>query len=408
MSQSATQSSVFMARQPIYDRKMGLHAYELLFRNTEGRIDGEVGDAESASALVNALMEIGLDQLVGSSRAFLNIPESLLLGEEIYLLPSQRTVIEVLETVSPTEEVIEAIGRLKRSGYEVALDDYIFGSNHDVLTQHCKIIKVDVMENDLDACRGKLMALKARGAMLLAEKVETPEMHKKCLDLGFDLFQGYFFAKPTLVAGKGIPQNRAILINLITRLQDPMVTMEEVEQLVANDVTLSYRLLKLVNSAGEAARKVESIRSALLLLGVDKVVSLVSLLMMSKMTDKPAELMLTAMIRARMCEQYANANGRKGASARYFTAGLLSVLDAMFDQPMEELLKQLPLAPEIVSALVDPEHDPEIGEALRAIYALERGEWNRLEQVCTDPAELSTNYVHAVHWAEENAQALAA
>lgn len=398
-----------MARQPIYDRRMKVFAYELLYRQaSSANTSGQMRQWDEANALVQALIEIGLDTLVETKPAFINVPVSLLAHPALRLLPKSRVILELLEDIPVDQDTLQAVNDLVTDGYKLALDDFIFGSRQEAFIHSCKIVKVDVLLNDMSTLKDKVHHLKAQRVRLLAEKVETMDMFNHCYAMGFDYFQGYFFAKPALVAGKGMPQSRSVLIHLLTRLQDPMVGLDELETLVASDVTLSLRLLRLVNSACAALEeRVESIRSALLLLGLEKVVALVSLLAMSGIQDKPSELMVTAMVRAKMCEGLAKGFGR-AVPEKYFTVGLLSVLEAMFDLPMAELLEQLPLSEDLKEALLDPASTNQVAQVLHMVLDFEQGQWFALEAGGVDTDMLANSYLNAVNWADEATQALTA
>jgi len=399
---------VYLARQPIYDRRQSVYAYELLYRAAEGTSAGSVGLEESAATLVRAISEIGLDKLVGDKPAFINIPPYLLTDPCIHLLPKERVVLEILETTEPNAEELEAARALQEAGYKIALDDFVFGTPQAEFIPFCRIVKVDLAQNNQLKLKEIVDFLKKSRVRTLAEKVETIHVYAKCQALGFDYYQGYFFAKPDLVSSKGIPSRKATLLHVLTRLQDPKVTVDQMEQLVSSDVTLAYRLLKLVNSACMAlAEEVSSVRAALFHLGLQRVVALVSLLMMSGANEKSSELMVTAMVRAKLCESMAKAIGDDAPEA-FFTAGLLSVLEALFDVPMAEILDQLPLTPALRAALTDPQCDSKLARALRASIAYEGGNWGELHLIEGPQVDLNGAYVSALGWADDARRSMAA
>lgn len=396
-----------MARQPIYDRRTEVEAYELLFRRGIQGSAGQVNLVESASALTTAVVELGLEYLVGSRRAFVNIPQELVVGDYLQLLPPDRVVIELLETVAPTPEVVGAVKKLKDQGYTIALDDFVFEDDLDPLIDLADIIKVDVIAVDPAAFKPQIFKLRKRGITLLAEKVETHPMFRVCRSMGFELFQGYFFAQPELMRGKGAPSGLAVM-ELLSKLQDPEVRFAELEELINRDVSLNYRLLKLVHSAYVGVGgAVDSVGQALAFLGTRRTLALVSLLAMSGMNDKPDELLITAMVRARLCELMATAAGL-GPPEKYFTVGLMSVIDALLDTKMEELLPELPLSEEINAALLRLEPTMPMVQMLECVFAIERGEWANAIFRDVPAATLANSYVAAVRWAVETNQALAA
>ena len=224
----------------------------------------------------------------------------------------------------------------------------------------------------------------------------------------FDYFQGYFFARPDIVSSRGVPPSRLVLVHLLTRLQDPTVTIQELEDLVSADVSLTFRLLRLVNSACVSAnRPVDSVRGALMMIGIQKVVALVSLLAMSGVQEKTSELMVTAMVRARMCESLATSLNLPNPES-FFTLGLLSVIEAMFDTPMQTLVEQLPLVPEMKEALTNPEASGPFGDTLRIVLKFETGNFQAIEHIEEAVPTIGDSYVQAVNWAEDAKLALAA
>jgi EAL and modified HD-GYP domain-containing signal transduction protein len=239
---------------------------------------------------------------------------------------------------------------------------------------------------------------------LLAEKVETQEEFKFCKELGFDYFQGYFFCKPEIIRGQRTPANRLTILQLLARLQDPEVDMRELETLISRDVALSYKLLRLINSPFYGLpRKVDSLRQALSLLGTRFITTWVSLLILSGIDDKPHELVVTAMVRAKMCELLGKALGR-ASTETFFTAGLFSALEALMDSPMEEVLKALPLSDDLVGTLL--RHEGMFGAALHCVLAYERGEWQ--EAICPglDTAAITAAYLQAITWTAETTATL--
>jgi EAL and modified HD-GYP domain-containing signal transduction protein len=349
-----------------------------------------------------------LERLVCGLPAFINIPSYLLTDPALELLPKERVVFEILEETEPTAEALTAAHSLAEKGYRLALDDFVMGSPQEEFLSACKIVKLDLLANKSHVIPAGLQKLKKSRLRVLAEKVETMSAYARCQALGFDYFQGYFFARPDIVSSRGVPASRTVLIHLLTRLQEPRVTIHELEELVSADVTLTYRLLRLVNSACLSLNhEIDSVRTALLVLGIERVVALVSLLAMSGVQDKTNELIVTAMIRAKMCESVATILGFDNTQT-HFTVGLLSVLEAMFDTPMSVVMEQLPLAPDLKAALVDPRATGPLAETLRITLRFEAGEWDALEDTIVRAGSIGESYVGAVTWAEDARMALAA
>jgi c-di-GMP phosphodiesterase len=400
-------SEVFMARQPIYDRSLGVAAYELLFRSGKKNDAGVVGSTESAQALISSLIDIGLTELSGDHRAFINIDQDLLMSKAINLFPQSRVVLEILETVQPTPEAVKAVKELRDMGYMIALDDFELSPLTQPFIPYASIIKFDVRASAGTLIRNA-MAMSTKKISLLAEKIETEEEFKKCVKAGFVYFQGYYFSKPEIVRGARIPSNKAAALRVAADLQNPDISIDQLEGLIGADLALTHRLLKLVSSAHFGlSTRVNSIRQTVMFLGVKTVASVATLIAMAASSNKPAELANVAFIRAKMCELLASGQGRANKE-KYFTAGLLSVIDAMMDLPMAEILAELSLDKDIHDALLDPESEGEIARLLSVVLAYEAADFALLEDMSSNPSLVGNSYRAAVSWANEMAKSLRA
>ena len=267
------------------------------------------------------------------------------------------------------------------------------------MLERADIIKIDVRVFSEAELRQQLELLRPYEALLLAEKVETSEEFDRLRTLGFDYFQGYFLSRPQTVRGKQAPTNRPAILSLMGRPQDPNITVEEVEQLVGQDVALSYRLLRYINSAFFALPKsVESINRAIIYVGLSQLRQWTSLLAMAGIHNKPKELMRLSLTRAKMCELLCDA-AEKADRDVYFTAGLFSALGALFDQPLYEIIEELPLSATIKDALLD--HAGDVGAALHCTLAYETCEWPEVAFATLDEEQLRTVYLDAVQWSFE-------
>lgn len=398
-------SQVFIARQPIYDRQLDVHAYELLFRANGNDHHAGFTDGEQATSqlLVNALMEIGLPRLVGGHPAFVNLTERFIIEGLPNAMAPEQVVLEVLEDVLPGPELLAALHRLKQDGYTIALDDFEYDDSKRPLVELASLIKLDVLSLSPQKLRRHVSTLKAFNIPLLAEKVETQEAFHSCKALGFDYFQGYFFCKPDLVKGERIPACRTLILHLLARIQDPAVEFKELADLIAQDVSFSYRILRYINSAQFGiSRKIESIQSAATLVGLQRIKTWLTILAMSQIDDKPYELLLTSLIRARMCESLAKDAGQSSSSA--FVTGLFSALDALTDQPLEDVLPSLPLADDINRALLG--HEGMLGQLLALVLAYEAGDWDAVEAASIDGITPQKAYLESVEWASQMSSAL--
>jgi len=399
----ATVSDIFIARQPIYDRKLYVYAYELLYRSSEkNQADIVDGDDATSQVLSNALMEIGLPELVGQSLAFINLTERYIVEGLPPSLVQDNVVLEVLEDIKPTEAVIAGLRRLKALGYTIALDDFVYDEDNCALIEFADIIKIDLLTLPGNLTE-QVKKLRPEGSRLLAEKVETPEDFEYCKALGFDYFQGYFFCKPKIFKGERTPTSRMAIMQLLAKLQDPELDFGELQDLVVQDVSLSYRILRYINSAHfSIGQKIESMQQAISLLGLNTIKTWVAILAMSSVDDKPYELILTALIRAHMCEKLSANTSISAENA--FTVGLFSALDAFIDKPLEEILVALPLSDALHHALLDK--TGELGQMLSLVLSYERGQWNNLSAGQYDSATLRTAYLASIRWAGEISDSL--
>lgn len=393
-------NNVFIGRQAIYDKELKVSAYELLSRSNDEHNEAFVGEHNANHAttvvMLNALTEIGLQQLVGNNPAFINLTYDFLTGK--CKIPDLRNqlVLEILEDVEVTDDLVKAVKTLSDSGYMIALDDFIYHDKMLPLVEIADIIKIDILQLDEQGLRDHVKKLREHDVRLLAEKVESQEEYDLCKELGFDYFQGYFFCKPKIVKGQRAPANKITIVNLLAQLQNPEVQIETLEELISQDLALSYRLLKYINSAAFALqREVNSIHHAIVMLGLNTIRSLANLMLMSNIDDKPHDLLVIAIIRARMCEELA-INHDKKLKDTYFTAGLFSVIDALMDSSMEDIVSQLPLSAELKDALLKQKGD--VGEALKCCIAFERADWENVKFKDLEEMTIQKAYFNAVIW----------
>ncbi len=400
------EQSFYMARQPIFDRKGAIVAYELLFRNNLGLVPSSFTTLDEQMALANVLLNVGLDQLAKDSIAYVNVPTSLLYSEAIRLLRPERVVLEVLETVEVNQQTIAQIQTLKTSGYRLALDDYVFEEKSTGLISSVDIVKVDVLAVTPQELVLNMANLKSTGCTLLAEKVETPEMHQFCIKLGFDLFQGYFYSKPVTLKGSSRPSNFHALATILERLQDPDVTTQEIEGLLCADVLLCEKILRMVNCAANCVgREINSVRQAIMFLGLRQIRTLTELAIVGSISGRPPELYELSILRARFCQRVAEIEGLE-SPAVHFTVGLLSAIDALLDSPMDAIVKELGLSKNIGDALLGTGPDSDCSRSLKTITAIENGDWATAYELSPKmPSEL---YGESLAWAEDRTLLLAA
>lgn len=387
---------VLVGRQPIYNRTLDVVAYELLFRNSaENRAHVTNGDEATGQLLLNALVEIGLENLVGHQLAFINFTRRYLMDEGLLPLDKSQIVLEVLEDIEPDDEFIQALRRVSAAGYHIALDDFAFSEKYEALVAVARTVKLDVRALNRQQLQEHVSLLRQRGVQhLLAEKVETREDFEFCKQLGFDLFQGYFLSRPLIVTGKTVPGNRLVALELLSQLQDPKVRLEQLDTIVGRDVTLSFKLLQCVNSSALGLRrKVESIRQAISLLGFDRLRMLVSLITLSGFTETPQAVMTAALVRGKMCELLGCRLKRDDASS-FYLAGLFSLLDVLLNRPLVEIITALHLADDVKDAILN--QDGAIGEVLRCVIAVERTEWDGTGFLGLTPTQIQQAYLQAI------------
>ena len=402
-----TMNSAFVGRQPIYTPDLQLAAYEVLFRDSdENACNVEDGDQATAELILNLFAEIGLEQIVGKFPAFINVTQNFIVDGHAYSLPKDRIVLEVLEDVRPTPEVIEALRRLSSEGYTIALDDFVYASELQPLVDVADIVKVELPAIAKDDLPRHVKLLRRNNLKLLAEKVETYDEFEHCKDLGFDYFQGYFFCKPKVIKGTRLPVNRIAALRLLTQLSQRQVRIDELADILSTEPSLCYKLLRFVNSASCAlSRRVDSIQAAVALVGLRRLSSFARLALLTRVTDKkPPHLIITALTRARMCELLAKA-ARAPRPDRFFIAGLFSVLDALLDKPMPEALLTLPLEQEIHDALLG--QDGPMAEIVQCVLSYDQAAFESVHLESVDSHTIRNSYLDAVVWAAESSSAAA-
>jgi len=396
---------IFIGRQPIFERDLQVYGYELLFRDGQVNAAGVVdGDRATAQTLVNGIMDFGLDQLVGNRLAFVNLTRNFLLQQERLPAMQKRLVLEVLEDIRPDAEILTALRQLAENGYAIALDDFTYREELLPLVSSAQILKLELPQIGIDALPGHVQRLRPYGLRLLAEKVETHEEFELCKSLGIDYFQGFFLSRPVTLARKRLPANKLTLVQLLARVQDPDTTINEFEKLIGTDVSLSYRILRFVNSAHFGSiKQIDSIRRAIVMTGLQQIRTWVTLILMSQLDEKPPELLRIALLRSRLCEALST-KLNLGPPEAYAAVGLFSTLDALLDQPLHEVLDSLPLDAELVDALIT--RHGRMGTVLESALACERGDWSHATKLGIAADSLSRILLEAIAWTEANSALL--
>jgi c-di-GMP-related signal transduction protein len=393
----------FLARQPIFDKSQNVFAYELLFRSGIENSCGEINHEAASTSMADTSFLFGLQKLTEGRLAFVNCPRQFLLSDYISLFPRDFAVVELLENVTPDDEVIAACRRLKQKGYLLALDDFTGSPVWNPVIPFADFIKVDFRLTSHEQQRSLALRLGARGIRMLAEKVETREEAAEAVKMGYALFQGFYFCRPQMLAHEDVPPFRLAYLKLLQAANEPEYDVGALAKRIKQEPSLTYRLLRYLNSAGFGLRmEVRSIRHALALLGEQELRKWISVVAVAVMADgQPHELLTLPLVRGRFCELLAHLTGLKEHSNDLFLMGLLSVMDAILHLPMDAILAEVPVRSEVKQAL--------LGQAgiyrdiLDIATAQERADWERLSGLALHlrlpEATIANEYLAAVDWA---------
>ena len=389
----------YVARQPILDRRGRVHGYELLFRSGPEAVFCADGNLATRTMLDNTVI-FGLEKLTAGLPAFVNCTKEALTGELVRVLPPSMTVLEVLETLEPTPELVEACRRLKSEGFRLALDDFVWKPAMAPLIELADYIKVDFLQTG-QAERARLRErLHGVSVAMLAEKVETQEEYKQACEEGYTLFQGYYFCRPVLMKNRKVPANRLSHIELLKLLQSDTIDVKQLAQFLKRDASLTYRLMRLVNSPVAAVRQeVRSIESALVIVGEDTFRRIAMLAITSELNgNQPQEILRMAFVRACFCEAVA----RLCALERneQYLLGMFSMLPAMLGIPMTDLVQFLAMRERIREALLGAISKE--SSLLRWVECYEHGNWERCDAIAQsyglNREEVMRCYAEAVVW----------
>jgi EAL and modified HD-GYP domain-containing signal transduction protein len=394
-----------VGRQAIFDRTGRTVGYELLYRDSmENRARFSDADAAAASTIINAYLEHGLDRLAGDLPVWVNLPAAFLTGELPVLLPPERVVLEVLESVKVTPAVIAGVSRLRASGYRIALDDFVLTPETAPLLDFAHVVKLDVLNVAPETIRAQLEAVRPHVATVVAEKVSTHAEHAFLLDLGFDLFQGYFLEMPIVERRERMPHDRATLVRLLMKLYDARASYQDIEKLLAAEVGLTLRLFKLAGSAAlSRGAPIASVAQAVARLGTQQVAALVLLIVAASFDDKPLELVRKALVRAKMCEHLARF--ARAPADELFTAGLFTLLDAVLDQPLDTILAQLPVT-DLIRDVLRGVPTGDGSRIVTAARAQDRGDFETISKTGFPAHAVFVAWYEAVRWTDDLVRAL--
>ncbi|MCC2604957.1 EAL and HDOD domain-containing protein [Planctobacterium marinum] len=377
-----TSLDVLCARQPIFDDRNRIFGYELLYRSQSNvdKADFVDDDIATIELILNTCGSINDDEALVQFPLFFNLTRNLLFSDSFFPVDANKAIIEILEDTVVDEALIKQIYRLKRLGYHFALDDFTFESHFEDLLPMVKYIKIDVLACNIYKHEMDIQRIKAMGKVLIAEKIESYDVFEQCVSLGFDLFQGYYLERPQLVEGRKINANVNLALTIINELQQPDVSFDKLSYLVSKDPKLSYQLLRILNSPAQGLkREVSSLKQAVVFLGIVSLKKWVILISLMQNSDVPDAFFTILLTRARTCELLAKAIELNDTDS-YFTVGLFSGLDRVFNMELPEVIKHLFIPLDVQNALLNLTGFK--GETLSKVMLLERADWDDLTKAC--------------------------
>ena len=396
-----TLNDLMMAQQPIFDRKNKLFGYELLFRNNDEEM-ANVIDGEDATSQVLVNLCIGITELEAQVRTpyFVNITRDLLMSDAFFPIDPKLVFIEILEDQKITPDVVRDVAKWHRAGYRFVLDDYSFDPNYDALFPYIEMIKIDVLYTDPHKYHTKIQELLKKKLILVAEKVEDKKMYESCKELGFSLFQGYYLQKPEIVKGRRISTGMSNALELVSELSNENITIEKVTKLVSKDPTLSYQLLRILNSPiCGLQRKVTNLKEAVVYLGLKQIKKWALLITITANSKHSNEIFRFLLIRAKCCEALA-VQEKSSSPDSDFMAGIMSGIDLVLQVEKKIVFEQINLDDEVLEAI--KHYRGPIGKRLRKACALEKQDWNYIAVLpSVERITLSRSYGEASLWAND-------
>lgn len=398
---------VFLARQPIFNRSLQVEGYELLYRFDDQLQEGLAydGDRATSKVIAQSILVTNFDKLVANKLAFINFSDHLILQDIPLIFDPHKIVIELLKTIVVTDELLHKIKKLRLSGYRFAVDITALSGAAAALVEHMSIIKVNYL-NTTSPQRVACMAdYKHLNVQFLAEKLETREGYREAQELGFHYFQGYFFAKPDEVKYKEIEPLSTTYLSVMQELSSPDPKFGKLAEMIEADVSVSFKLLKLINSAAFYRRtKIQSIEQALVVLGLNELRKWIMLLMLQSAShDKPAELIATVLIRAKLMATIGKRLNLPVSQNECFLTGMLSLIDVMTEQPMASVLSELSLSDEIVNAII--KREMQLGSLLDVVEGYEQTNVDQMhagaERLKFNLQELPLMYFESMEWVDQ-------
>lgn len=404
MAQENTPSGpkVFIARQPIFDRTKNVYAYELVYRSdNKADVMSENGDHSALKVIANSLM-IGLQKLTQGKRAFISFNRRLLLGNMPHFFPSEILGIEIQDAVEPEEPVLKICTRLKKNGYLIILDNFTYREEYQPWIDLADVIKIDFKMTLPAEVKKIIQKINSPHIKFMAYKIDSQAEFDEAFELGFSYFQGYFFQSPSFIFSPELPGYKVNYLSILKKLYDPESDMSELEPIIKRDVSITYKLLRFINSAAFGFKvAIRSVHHAMMLLGKREIKRWLTIIVMSGIGhEKPMELMNTAVIRARFCELIGTGFSILDHPSDLFLIGMFSMADAFLDKPIAEVLEDLPLEDHIKSVLLGAESQS--GDILKLVKAFEKADWENVtlfsKQLDFNEEKLADLYLDAVEW----------
>ncbi|RDW16477.1 hypothetical protein CWR48_16470 [Oceanobacillus arenosus] len=399
---------IYVARQPILNTNQEVCAYELLYRSNEQNEFSNIDGDQATSDVINSFMHIGIDELSEGKRCFINFTDTLLTHSVPEFFPPEMIVVEILETVIPTEQIVESCRKLKEKGYKIALDDFIMrdgDKNFTKLIELADIIKVDIHNTPNQERKKILKTLKEYNVTLLAEKVETMAEYEQCVKEGYTYFQGYFFSKPAILSTNDVPIYNHNIVLILNELAQSEPNIDRITGIIETDISLSIKLLRLINSPMVGSiYEIKSIKQAIAYLGfneLNKWIFLLSLRERANQKEKRLdEVTKMCFIRAKIGELIALQKGKRMEAPSYFLVGLLSLIDTLMKQPIDKLMRQLPLDHKIKETILGK--NTHYSDIFHLTVTMERAEWRELNilanKVGINKRKLFEIYKEALRW----------